>query len=94
MQHAFLLCSSNANQKGMGDNIWMTYVYILYAWFGISEKSLSESYEFLFQTREISMDIILIKRKKRKKRKKEIFSLQLFVTKKSSLLYFCHDFNR
>ena len=45
MLHAFLLCSSNANQKGMGDNIYMTYVYILYACFGIPEKSLSESYE-------------------------------------------------
>ena len=38
-------CSSNANQKGMGDNIYMTCVYILYACFGIPEKSLSESYE-------------------------------------------------
>ena len=45
MLHASLLCSSNANQKGMGDNIYMTYVYILYACFGIPEKSLSESYE-------------------------------------------------
>ena len=75
-------CDKNVSTIFVSKNFMDGEICISYVCFGIPKKTLPACYEQiqLFETCNILMYIILIKRKKKKKRIKKIFHLELFVT--------------